>query len=270
MIFKLIPLFFLVIAAMQVHAQDDIESDLIDVEYCQNISKTTSVPRKIDQSKDLVVIKCEEKQYLARPTLAYTYVVTQPEMEIILRKSMESYRAEVFQERCRNGSGTNNRLNYKNIYLDKNKKKISELFISYYECLGAYDDKLTNGLGAEGALKHLEKITADFDGYRKETKLLLEAYQKLLVTAKLLLGRYKELHTSLESERLMRSIEALGKIEGGMPSTSNITGNRLIGPACFFVRSWSSGLNKNCVYNCVGSESTKTIGSAEICPSILQ
>ncbi len=35
---------------------------------------------------------------------------------------------------------------------------------------------------------------------------------------------------------------------------------------CTKVREWRSGMNKNCVYNCIGSEFVQTIGAAEICP----
>jgi hypothetical protein len=32
------------------------------------------------------------------------------------------------------------------------------------------------------------------------------------------------------------------------------------------LREWSSGFNKNCVYDCLGSEAVQTVGSAELCP----
>lgn len=42
--------------------------------------------------------------------------------------------------------------------------------------------------------------------------------------------------------------------------------NSSSGVVCTLSRQWSSGMNKNCVYNCLGSEAVKTIGAAEICP----
>ncbi|HRH80247.1 MAG TPA: hypothetical protein PLW81_04310 [Thiobacillaceae bacterium] len=36
--------------------------------------------------------------------------------------------------------------------------------------------------------------------------------------------------------------------------------------SCLLKHEWTSGLNKNCVYDCVGSEAVNTIGAANICP----
>jgi hypothetical protein len=41
---------------------------------------------------------------------------------------------------------------------------------------------------------------------------------------------------------------------------------RATGSMCMKKREWTSGLNKNCVYDCLGSEAVETIGSAELCP----
>jgi len=38
------------------------------------------------------------------------------------------------------------------------------------------------------------------------------------------------------------------------------------GTTCFKQREWTSGLNKNCVYDCLGSEAVQTVGAAELCP----
>ena len=35
---------------------------------------------------------------------------------------------------------------------------------------------------------------------------------------------------------------------------------------CFFSRSYVSGMNRICIYNCCGSEAAITIGSYELCP----
>ncbi len=244
--------------------KNNIESDLANLNYCLEIAASASVPRKIDRTRELASIICEEKQHLEHPTLAYTFIVSDSDMEKKLRNSAENYRTEIFKERCQNTIGAPNRFNYKSIYLNKNKRKISEIFISYYECVGAYDDEITNGLGTEFALRQLEKIIGDFEKYRSETKILLEYYQKLLSNAKLLLKKYQEAQASLESERLIRAIETLGNV--GSPNWSSSSQNRSTDPICFLVKSWSSGINKNCVYNCMGSEATNTIGAAEICP----
>ena len=270
-------LFGLLAFAAPVFAQNDIETDIAimaEIEDCRKTvaSASEGLPRRIDKSKELIAIKCEDKPYLSRPTVSYTHVITDPDLERTLKISGESYREKIFQERCKDNTGPYNRSNYKLINQDKNRKKISEIFISYYECLGAYDDKITNGLGAKEALRYLEVVLKRYQDYRSETKLALDEYKKLLKDAEVLLSKYQESQAALQSERLIRSLEALGRIGAinSPPTYSAPTvGNRTNGAACFLVRSWSSGLNKNCVYNCVGSESVQTIGAAEICPSMM-
>lgn len=268
-------LFGLMAFAAPVIAQNDIEADIAfvtEIEDCRKTAASASegLPRRIDKSRELISIKCEEKAYLSRPTVSYTHVITDADFERTLRISGENYREKIFQERCKDNTGPYNRSNYRLINQDKNKRKISEIFISYYECLGAYDDKITNGLGAKEALRYLEIVLKRYQEYRNEAKLAFDEYKKLLKDAEILLSKYQESQAALQSERLIRSLEALGRMgaTNSPPAYSapNI-GNRAYGTACFLVRSWSSGLNKNCVYNCVGSESVQTIGAAEICPS---
>jgi len=43
-------------------------------------------------------------------------------------------------------------------------------------------------------------------------------------------------------------------------------GNQRGGVTCFKEREWTSGLNKNCVYSCLGSEAVQTVSAAELCP----
>lgn len=270
-------LFGLMAFAAPVVAQNDIETDIAimaEIEDCRKTAASASegLPRRIDKVKELIAIKCEDKTYLSRPTVSYTYVIIDANLERTLKISGESYREKIFQDRCKDNIGPYNRSNYRLINQDKNKKKISEIFISYYECLGAYDDKITGGLGAKEALKYLEAVLKRYQDYRSETKLALDEYKKLLKDAEFLLSKYQESQAALQSERLIRSLEALGKIGAtNSPPTYSptIIGNRMHGVSCFLVRSWSSGLNKNCVYNCVGSESVQTIGVAEICPSMM-
>lgn len=38
---------------------------------------------------------------------------------------------------------------------------------------------------------------------------------------------------------------------------------------CFKRGEWSSGMNKNCAYDCLGSEAVQTIGVAELCPLMI-
>lgn len=38
------------------------------------------------------------------------------------------------------------------------------------------------------------------------------------------------------------------------------------GGMCMKKREWTLGFNKNCVYDCLGSEAVQTIGSVELCP----
>lgn len=48
----------------------------------------------------------------------------------------------------------------------------------------------------------------------------------------------------------------------GQPQTSKTQS----GVTCFKSREWISGMNKNCVYSCLGSDAVETISSANICP----
>lgn len=52
-------------------------------------------------------------------------------------------------------------------------------------------------------------------------------------------------------------------IQNTQQSTNSFGGQRV---TCFKQREWNSGLNKNCVYSCLGSEAVQTIGAAELCP----
>ncbi len=47
---------------------------------------------------------------------------------------------------------------------------------------------------------------------------------------------------------------------------NNDTKSTGVGTTCFKKREWTSGMNKNCVYDCLGSEAVQTISSIELCP----
>lgn len=210
---------------MKAFAQDNIESDLADMELCEKVMTSNELPKKIDDFKELIATKCESETYLGRPTFTYTYKVINKNFEKELKTRLTDYRNSFFHQRCRNQDGTYNRSNYRAIYLDQNNKKIGDLFISFYECIGAYDDKITNGRGVDFTLKFLNKVIKDFENYREQTKLMQEDYLKLLNNAKLLLSKYQSLQSSMESERTIRAIEALGRI-GGPIASSDASGNR--------------------------------------------
>lgn len=42
------------------------------------------------------------------------------------------------------------------------------------------------------------------------------------------------------------------------------------GMTCFYKSDWVSGMNKNCVYDCMGNTAVQTFGSASICPLSIQ
>jgi hypothetical protein len=42
------------------------------------------------------------------------------------------------------------------------------------------------------------------------------------------------------------------------------------GIVCFKRTEWTSGVNKNCVYDCAGSEAVQTVGAAALCPLTIQ
>lgn len=51
-----------------------------------------------------------------------------------------------------------------------------------------------------------------------------------------------------------------------MQQPSNAPNGQSGGINCFKKSEWSSGFNKNCVYDCLGSEAVQTIGATQLCP----
>ena len=54
---------------------------------------------------------------------------------------------------------------------------------------------------------------------------------------------------------------ALKLLQASRPPAGNPGGGM-----CLFQREWTSGLNKNCVYSCAGSEAVQTVSSVALCP----
>lgn len=67
-----------------------------------------------------------------------------------------------------------------------------------------------------------------------------------------------------EIQARRQSLNAQQRIIQNTQQSSGSVGRREF--TCFKEREWSSGFNKNCVYNCMGSEAVQTIGATEMCP----
>lgn len=74
--------------------------------------------------------------------------------------------------------------------------------------------------------------------------------------------------TANTAESLQMMQLGLQMMQGSSPSAgpNNYGSSYGSSTTCFKKTEWVSGLNKNCVYNCTGSDSTITIGAAQICP----
>lgn len=51
-----------------------------------------------------------------------------------------------------------------------------------------------------------------------------------------------------------------------MQQPTSATPTQSTGLMCFKKREWTSGFNKNCVYDCLGSEAVQTISATSLCP----
>jgi hypothetical protein len=73
------------------------------------------------------------------------------------------------------------------------------------------------------------------------------------------------------SERSMRYFEAAARMlqpTGPLPSQAPSQG--VGGNLCYFQREWTSSMNRNCVYSCMGSEATNTVAASQSCPSTIR
>ena len=61
-----------------------------------------------------------------------------------------------------------------------------------------------------------------------------------------------------------RTLRSMSQQQGYGSNNYNTNSNNNI--VCHKKREWTSGMNKNCVYNCLGSEYVQTVGAAQICP----
>lgn len=55
-----------------------------------------------------------------------------------------------------------------------------------------------------------------------------------------------------------------------LPPVNSGAKNIDIGATCFKKREWVSGTNRNCVYDCFGSEAVQTVSSVELCPQSIK
>lgn len=77
--------------------------------------------------------------------------------------------------------------------------------------------------------------------------------------------RFNAIRTRRQSLNVQQQIidnMALQQITNNASRPSLSTG----GITCFKQREWTSGLNKNCVYDCLGSEAVQTVGATQLCP----
>lgn len=70
---------------------------------------------------------------------------------------------------------------------------------------------------------------------------------------------------ALESTR--RANDAL--VSGGAAMLSRPSAVGQTGTSCYAKREWVSGFNKNCVYDCLGSDTVITIASTSLCPNTI-
>lgn len=61
---------------------------------------------------------------------------------------------------------------------------------------------------------------------------------------------------------LVTGAALLGQATGATPVAAGTT--------CMKKREWTSGFNRNCVYDCLGSEAVQTVPSAQMCPLSIQ
>lgn len=59
-------------------------------------------------------------------------------------------------------------------------------------------------------------------------------------------------------------------LQGDPPSNSSISSSASSGTTCFAKGSTTSGFNKICAYDCLGSAAAITIGSTELCPLTIE
>jgi hypothetical protein len=116
-----------------------------------------------------------------------------------------------------------------------------------------------------GALVAARQLTLDWPEGKAEvrTEGLLSALN--LTTA---CGARLEAKRVADVQRHERKRQVLSQLPGfSVPGPAVSTHpTAMAGAACFKKREWSSGFNKNCVYDCLGSEAVQTIGMAEFCP----
>lgn len=85
--------------------------------------------------------------------------------------------------------------------------------------------------------------------------------------AKLEAKRVADARHAERARRAREAAEFIGDMAGGPADEPRMSSPRAsAGPTCFKRREWTSGFNKNCVYDCAGSEAVQTIGTAELCP----
>jgi hypothetical protein len=57
----------------------------------------------------------------------------------------------------------------------------------------------------------------------------------------------------------------IGLTTGSKPNY-DLKGFRRVAVVCFFKHDYVSGLNKICIYDCLGSDAAITIGAVQLCP----
>jgi hypothetical protein len=127
--------------------------------------------------------------------------------------------------------------------------------------------------GVLGALSAGNTLSMSWDGKTAEipTADLLPALNKASACgAALQSKRLAEAERAAKAARRRSALRALLS-EPSEPSVPGAPRSTMpqAGMVCLKKREWSSGFNKNCVYDCLGSEAVQTVGSAELCPLTL-
>jgi hypothetical protein len=121
-----------------------------------------------------------------------------------------------------------------------------------------------------GALSAATELVVDWPEGKAElrTEGLLPALNAATTCgAKLDAKRVAEAQRAERLRRANEPDEFWERLKGGDQGTGvSTTPTAIAGANCYKKREWTSGFNKNCVYDCLGSEAVQTIGMAELCP----
>jgi hypothetical protein len=131
----------------------------------------------------------------------------------------------------------------------------------------AYADLDSGLLGALASAKTLSMSWGDKTAEIATADLMPVLNRALICGAALQTKRVAEAEKAAKAARRRAALSAFMS-EPGAPPVPGAPMSTMpqAGMVCLKKREWASGFNKNCVYDCLGSEAVQTVGSAELCP----